>query len=248
MTYGRLKSGVVAGVLVLAAVGGMLTAPLVMGNPPDDMELAYTPDNETLAVTITHATLDPDGHYIYKVEIERNGDGVLTEEYESQPANVFTYRYVVPAAGGDVLSVTAYCSLYGSMTRSLTVPGGEDDDEPPAVEIVNPREGYLHFSGLPLLPNPFGFIADTMSPGGFRLGPVAVAATDNVNQPEELDVDIYIDGEKRGDAVWDDQRQEHTWKWTGWGLGTYILEARAEDTSGNAGTAQMTVWYFCFIP
>jgi len=248
MTYWRLKSSVMAGVLVLAAVGGMLVAPVVMGNPPDDMQLAYTPDNETLAVTISHATLDPDSHYIYRVEIEKNDEVVQSEEYDSQPANVFTYRYVVSAVPGDVLTVTAYCSLYGSMTRSLTVPGGGDDDEPPAVEIVNPREGYLHFSGLPLLPNPFSFIADTMSPGGFRLGPVAVEASDNFNQPEEIDVDIYIDGEKRGDAAWDGQRQQHTWKWTGWGLGTYALEARAEDASGNVGTVQMTVWYFCFIP
>ena len=241
----RIVSEMTVVCLLIAGLG--VFVPVVMANPPDDMDLEYTVDNQTLAVTITHATLDPDGHYIYLVEVAQNGDLVLSEEYESQPANVFTYWYVVPAEGGDVLTVTAYCSLYGSMTRSLTVPGGEDD-EAPVVDIVNPRQGYLHFSGLPLLPNPFSFIADTMSPGGFRLGPVAVAVTDNFNQPEELDVDIYIDGEKRGDAAWDSQSQQHEWKWTGWGLGTYTLEARAEDTSGNVGTAEMTVWYFCFIP
>jgi hypothetical protein len=123
-----------------------------------------------------------------------------------------------------------------------------NDDTPPEVTILNPQEGYLHFSGKPIMPNPFGFIAETMSPGGFRLKKVTVTAHDDVDFEADLVVTFYLNGEEQAvgsfvpcDLTWE-------WQWTGWGLGTYTLTVTAEDLSGNVGSAEMDVWYFCFIP
>jgi hypothetical protein len=117
----------------------------VFAHPPQDIQLEYDFENQMLYVTITHNTLDPNSHYIYKIEIEKNGVLYLTEEYDSQPtSDTFTYSYVVEADIGDILTATAYCSLYGSLTASLTVTG--DDNPPTKPVITGPTEGEAGIS------------------------------------------------------------------------------------------------------
>jgi len=142
------------------------------------------------------------------------------------------------------------------------IPGGEnqdrypymnpngwgDENKPPRVEIINPREGYFHFSGIPLLPTRFDLIADTLSIGGFRLRPIRINATDDIDESEDLLVKVYLNGEQRGNATWNAETGYHEWKWTGWALGTYALNVTAEDTGNEIGTATIDVWNFCFLP
>ncbi|MGC9308360.1 MAG: PQQ-dependent sugar dehydrogenase [Thermoplasmatota archaeon] len=101
--------------------------PMSEAHPPSEMELSYDLENQTLTVTITHVTIEPRSHRIYLVEVEKNGELILEREYDEQPENTFTDIYNVAAQVGDVLTVTAYCSLYGSITKSLSVSGGEPD-------------------------------------------------------------------------------------------------------------------------
>lgn len=97
----------------------------VLAHDPTAMKLEYDLDNQTLSVTITHLVADPNSHYIYKVEIRKNGAPYLTEEYISQPTtSTFTYTYSVTAIDGDVLKVTADCSIGGSITGTLDVSAG----------------------------------------------------------------------------------------------------------------------------
>ena len=57
-----------------------------------------------------------------KIEVTKSGFPLLTEEYTSQPSpSTFTYTYTVAAREGDVLDVTAYCNLFGSMKKQITV-------------------------------------------------------------------------------------------------------------------------------
>jgi hypothetical protein len=59
---------------------------------------------------------------VEKIEIKKNADLYLTEDYTSQPTtSTFTYTYDVTAGDGDLLEVTAYCNLYGSITDQITV-------------------------------------------------------------------------------------------------------------------------------
>ncbi len=123
------------------------------------------------------------------------------------------------------------------------------ENQPPSVEFVNPKEGYFHFSGIPLLPTPLGLIADTILLGGFRLRPILVNATDDMDEPGELIVELFIDNEEKGYGTWNTETGYYEWKWTGWALGTYRLMAKAKDTKGaESDWASMDVWNFCFIP
>jgi len=89
------------------------TAPRYLG-------LKYT--SGTLSVTILHFSPVPKFHYIYKIEIEKNGLLYLSQNYTSQPKFFFyTYTYNVNATAGDILRVTATCILFGKLTRSITI-------------------------------------------------------------------------------------------------------------------------------
>ena len=107
----------------------------VVAHPPQGIQLTYDYEGQALSVTISHNTIDVNSHYIYKVEIEKNGDLVLTQQYDSQPtSNVFTIIYDIGAETGDVLDVTVFCSLFGDLTESLIVAG---DNSPPNVPTLN---------------------------------------------------------------------------------------------------------------
>ena len=120
-------------VMMLVAVA-FLTMQVVAHNP-QDMQLEHDFDNQELSVTITHVVLNPNNHYIYKVEIIKNDVPYLEELYTSQPTlDVFTYTYPVEADIGDKLKVIAYCSLFGSITKTITVLG---DNQPPSAPIID---------------------------------------------------------------------------------------------------------------
>ena len=138
---------------------------------------------------------------------------------------------------------TAFCSLNASanMTKQL-------DNEAPTVEIHNPSEGYFHFSGIKLFPTIMNIFGDTMGFGGFRLRPIQINASDNIDEKTDLSVSVYIDDEELGDAEYNEESGFHEIKWTGPDLGMRELKVVVEDTSENTAEVKMDVWYFCFIP
>jgi len=96
--------------------------PLTYADPPQDVKLGYDSNSQTLTITITHKSSFTGFHYIKYVEIKKNGIGVITNTYDSQPdPATFTYTHKVSAAKGDTLEVTAHCSLSGSKTATLDV-------------------------------------------------------------------------------------------------------------------------------
>ncbi len=121
------------------------------------------------------------------------------------------------------------------------------ENQPPSVEFVNPREGYFHFSGIPLLPTPFNLISDTLSLGGFRLRPIQVYATDNDNEPEELMVSLFIDEEDKGYGNWNPETGYYEWQWAGKAFGEYHFKVKARDIYGRESWESMDVWNFCLF-
>jgi len=233
--------------LVALTLLATMFSSMAIAHPPQDMVLDYDINTETLSVTITHISPAPTVHYIDKVEIKRNDELIITEEYDSQPtSSEFTYEYYIQAVVDDELTVIAYCSIQGSITQSLIVRD-PSQDEPPVVEIVNPVKGYFHFSGIRLFPS-FGIVADTVGFGGFRLRPLQIYTEDDIDKSEKLIVEVFIDGEKLGTASYNENAEVHEIRWTGPNLGTFDLSVTAEDSMGNIGDDNMQVWYFCFIP
>lgn len=116
---------IIAGIFILTACISFSLPP--KAHPPSEMDLSYDLENQTLTVAITHVTIEPRSHRVYLVEIEKNGEMYLTRQYDEQPGNTFTDTFIVEAEVGDELTVTAYCSLFGSITKSISVTGGESD-------------------------------------------------------------------------------------------------------------------------
>ncbi len=101
-------------------IGALMVSMQAAAHNPRYMRLDYEPD--TLQVLILHFSLAPKVHYVYKVDVEKNGELYTSESYTNQQRLFFfRYNYNVTAISGDELTVTAYCSLFGKLTKSITV-------------------------------------------------------------------------------------------------------------------------------
>ncbi|MBU0497655.1 MAG: hypothetical protein KKC68_02040 [Candidatus Thermoplasmatota archaeon] len=111
-TYGML--------LILIIISLLMVSTQVGATAPRYMKLTYQSD--TLQMTILHFSPLKSAHYVYKVDVEKNGQPYLSELYSNQPKFFFySYQYNVTAISGDQLTVTANCNLFGKLTRSITV-------------------------------------------------------------------------------------------------------------------------------
>ena len=219
-----------------------------IAHPPTDMSLDYDIDTDSLIITITHETPAPDLHYINRIDIRKNDVLLVTQDYSNQPTNdIFSYTFNPDASIGDVIMVTAYCNIQGSITRTLTIEDPNQDD-PPEIEIKNPIKGYFHFSGIKLFATYLDLIYDTMGFGGFRVKPVQAFVKDDIDNAEDLIVTLYANDVKERDMVYNEESGLFEGKWIGPDLGVFTMKITAEDTSGNIGIAEMDVWYFCFVP
>jgi hypothetical protein len=102
-----------------------LSAP-AHANPPSAVQISFDKATGELSVTITHDSENVNTHYIYKVDIKKNGAAINTSMYTSQPdPHQFTYKYNVSAGNGDNLEVTASCVVFGSLTVKYDVSTGK---------------------------------------------------------------------------------------------------------------------------
>jgi hypothetical protein len=111
----------------------------VHANAPSALTVSYNLETQALQVTITHPVGDTVTHYIYTVEIKKNGVVYNTTTYTSQPApNSFTYTYHVNATTGDTLEVTALCIQGGSKTiqYAVTTNNGDNKKSTPGFEMI----------------------------------------------------------------------------------------------------------------
>ncbi|NYT01904.1 MAG: hypothetical protein GKC10_04000 [Methanosarcinales archaeon] len=109
--------------LILAAL--VLAGPGA-AHPPSAVALAYDQDNQTLTVTVTHdiGASDPARHHVQKVEIKKNDEDVIEEEYDTQASSPqVTFTYNLSAVEGDMIEAEAYCSIYGDKKAQMTVQG-----------------------------------------------------------------------------------------------------------------------------
>jgi hypothetical protein len=171
--------------------------------------LGYDTQTSTLEVTITHESPAPTVHYVYKVEIEKNEQLIISEEYTSQPTtSTFTYSYIVEANEGDELKAKAFCNIAGTISETLIVPSNEAPSIP---EINGPPVGG---------PNTELFYT--------------FVTTD----PEGNDVFYYIDWGDGTNSGWigpfpsgEEITEIHSWD----SRGEYEITAKAKDTDENEG-------------
>ena len=136
---------------------------------------------------------------------------------------------------------------------AITIPcivgsNNNQDTNPPEITIINPVQGYFHFSGIKLFKTPLDLVGDTMGFGGFRVRPVQATITDDVDGPEYITAVLYANDIKERDMVYNSENDLFEGKWIGPDLGTFTMKIITEDSSSNSAEESMTVWYFCFVP
>ena len=127
------KSFALFGLLSLCALFTLSVIPTA-AHPPSNMTLLYDTNTQTLSVTVFHAVADPNTHYIEYVVVNKNGAFAIDRNYTSQPStSAFVDIFNVDADSGDVLQVTAICSVSGQLTDQITVTSGIQTQPPPAI-------------------------------------------------------------------------------------------------------------------
>jgi hypothetical protein len=108
------------GILLVMVIGLLMASTQAAATSPRYMRLQFQPN--TLTVIILHFSPITKIHYVYKVDVEQNGTLIDSQVYQNQPRFFFfIYTYDINATTGDQLNVTAYCSLFGKLTRTTTV-------------------------------------------------------------------------------------------------------------------------------
>ena len=127
--------------LLVIAVFVWLVVHPASAHAPSDMSISYNELSKELQVTITHQVPNPQAHYVREVRIAINGNVVSDSQYTSQPvSDTFTYTYPVLPTPGDTSEVTASCSIAGSISRQMYMPGptattsGQPSSPPPLTQ------------------------------------------------------------------------------------------------------------------
>jgi hypothetical protein len=99
----------------------MLTA-CVDATAPRYIGLKYNATTHTLTVKVIHFSPAPKIHYVYRIEIDKNGQVYQAYLYQKQPGIfLLKYTYNVTATPGETLTVSAYCVLWGFIQKSMVV-------------------------------------------------------------------------------------------------------------------------------
>jgi len=114
------KTTILMGLMFVLLVASQCT--IVEAHSPGPMTLEYNMDTDILTVTVTHVTADVNSHYVYEIVVLKNSIQVDIESYTSQSdSSQVIETFAIAAEDGDVLSVTAKCSVAGQVTEEITV-------------------------------------------------------------------------------------------------------------------------------
>jgi len=106
-------------VIVLCAALAVLTAVPALGHQPSEITIVIS--GEDIDVTVHHSVGDPAAHYIKSIRVSLNGVPAAQEDFVRQAGNTQKARFSVPGLKkGDVVTVQADCSRFGSLSRTQT--------------------------------------------------------------------------------------------------------------------------------
>ena len=92
-------------------------------HPPSDITITFDSATKVLKAVIAHRVSNPNKHFINKVVISLAGREIIQHKISKQDNNTDqTVSYLIPDAKiGDILYVTAYCSISGKLDRAIKI-------------------------------------------------------------------------------------------------------------------------------
>lgn len=122
MTCPAAGSGPLRALLIAVFIAAFMPV-AAQAHPPEELLLSYDAAKRQLAVRITHSSREPARHYVRKVEVVKNKALIVSASYSDQAGAAFSYTYPLEAGPGDLVEVTAACSVFGSKTERLDMRG-----------------------------------------------------------------------------------------------------------------------------
>ena len=101
----------------------LMSVSMAYAHPPSDIKITFDQKTKMLQAVIVHNTSNPVRHYIKKVDVGLNGKEILEHNISRQDNNqtqIVAY-YIPDVKAGDMLSVEAYCSISGKLTKEIKV-------------------------------------------------------------------------------------------------------------------------------
>ena len=109
--------------IVILLIFSFFFISLAYAHPPQDIKITFNKENKTLTAVIKHVTSNPKTHYIQKVDIGLNGkeiDDIKLLAQDNSTTQTITYVFT-NIKSQDVISVEAYCNLFGKLQKQITV-------------------------------------------------------------------------------------------------------------------------------
>jgi desulfoferrodoxin (superoxide reductase-like protein) len=109
---------------VASVAAAVLMNSAALANPPSAIYADYDTGRQELSVTVQHVVTKTDEHYIKEVAVTKNGEPVGTRIFANQTShrNQTMTPWKFAANPGDTIGITATCNLFGSGSKTITVP------------------------------------------------------------------------------------------------------------------------------
>ena len=113
-------------VLMLGFLCLVLGVHPALAHPPGRLDLTFDVATHVLKVMLKHTTRDSIKHYINTIVVSLNKQDIITQKFSSQKDNQGheALYMILDVKPGDVLSVKATCSLYGTKSERFVIPSG----------------------------------------------------------------------------------------------------------------------------
>jgi len=115
-------SKIIGLILVGLSINMILLSAYAEATPPRFIDFQYDKNTEIVKVQLFHFSPFRTIHYIYRIEIQKNGSIDQSHLYNKQPNFIINrYQFNLSAETGDEITISAYCVLFGYNTKTKTI-------------------------------------------------------------------------------------------------------------------------------
>ena len=109
--------------LVLISLFLITSQSPAIAHPPSKITTSYDPEGKTLLVVVDHKVADPKKHFIWKVDVIKNGNIVDTKQFEEQTDNYTqkTAFVLTESQPTDVIEIEAFCNISGKLKQKAVM-------------------------------------------------------------------------------------------------------------------------------
>jgi hypothetical protein len=204
----------------------------IFSNPPNEPTQPEGPTAGFINInyTYTSSTTDPDGEEVYYMWDW--GDGNISDwigPYDSGETLEASHTWTAPGEYEIKVKAIDPCDAESDWSDPLSVVIIEDNT-PPTIELIQPREGYLYIFDREIIPIPLTIV----------IGPITIEVEAHDEESGMDRAEFYIDDELR----YTDYEEPYEWLWDETVFERHTIKVIAYDNAGNSGSDEIDVIIF----